>query len=171
MVHRLPNSRNDRLWPIATDDALTAQPSLSGIADMDRFSSRNDLQRMTPSCRRALLIYGMVWPAACLFASITAGRVRKAANAQLSGSPCLAQPVNIALGILRRSFQFRPDLDTHLRRAQRRRHGLDTLYGVDEKAAAAASDGRGRRGLSRRAQLHCATCSRVRARLFKVEYP
>jgi len=32
-----------RLWPIATDDALTANRRFRGIADMDRFSSRNDL--------------------------------------------------------------------------------------------------------------------------------
>ena len=32
-----------RLWPIATDDALTANGRFQGIADMDRFSSRNDL--------------------------------------------------------------------------------------------------------------------------------
>jgi hypothetical protein len=30
-------------WPIATDDALTARRRFRGIADMDRFSSRNDL--------------------------------------------------------------------------------------------------------------------------------
>ena len=32
-----------RKWPIATDDALTARCRFRGIADMDRFSSRNDL--------------------------------------------------------------------------------------------------------------------------------
>jgi len=31
------------LWPIATVDALTANRRFRGIADMDRFSSRNDL--------------------------------------------------------------------------------------------------------------------------------
>jgi hypothetical protein len=30
-------------WPIATGDALTANRRFRGIADMDRFSSRNDL--------------------------------------------------------------------------------------------------------------------------------
>src|SRR5262249_52737913 len=30
-------------WPIATDDALTASRRFRGIADIDRFSSRNDL--------------------------------------------------------------------------------------------------------------------------------
>jgi hypothetical protein len=30
-------------WPIATGDALTANRRYRGIADMDRFSSRNDL--------------------------------------------------------------------------------------------------------------------------------
>jgi len=34
---------NDRLWPIATNDALTANRRFRGIADMDRFSSSNDL--------------------------------------------------------------------------------------------------------------------------------
>jgi hypothetical protein len=34
---------NDRLWPIATGDILTARRRLRGIAVMDRFSSRNDL--------------------------------------------------------------------------------------------------------------------------------
>src|SRR5499425_2640164 len=34
-------------WPIATADNLTARRRFRGIADMDRFSSRNDLQRMT----------------------------------------------------------------------------------------------------------------------------
>jgi hypothetical protein len=32
-----------RKWPIATGDALTANRRFRGIADMDRFSSRNDL--------------------------------------------------------------------------------------------------------------------------------
>jgi len=32
-----------RFWPIATGDALTANRRFRGIADMDRFSSRNDL--------------------------------------------------------------------------------------------------------------------------------
>jgi len=32
-----------RLWPIATDDALTAKRRFRGIADMDRFSAPNDL--------------------------------------------------------------------------------------------------------------------------------
>jgi len=32
-----------RFWPIATDDALTANRRFRGIADMDRFSLRNDL--------------------------------------------------------------------------------------------------------------------------------
>jgi len=32
-----------RPWPIATDDALTANRRFRGIADMDGFSSRNDL--------------------------------------------------------------------------------------------------------------------------------
>jgi len=36
-----------RSCPIATDDTLTANRRFRGIADMDRFSSRNDLQRMT----------------------------------------------------------------------------------------------------------------------------
>jgi hypothetical protein len=35
--------RKVRLWPIATDDALTANRRFRGIADMGRFSSRNDL--------------------------------------------------------------------------------------------------------------------------------
>ena len=30
-------------WPIATDDALTANGRFRGIADIDRFSSWNDL--------------------------------------------------------------------------------------------------------------------------------
>jgi hypothetical protein len=30
-------------WPIATGGALTANRRFRGIADMDRFSSRNDL--------------------------------------------------------------------------------------------------------------------------------
>ena len=30
-------------WPIATDDTLTANRRFRSIADMDRFSSRNDL--------------------------------------------------------------------------------------------------------------------------------
>ena len=34
-------------WPIATDDALTANRRFRGIADMDRFSSRKDVERMT----------------------------------------------------------------------------------------------------------------------------
>src|SRR5215475_12233194 len=36
-----------RNWPIATGDILTARRRFRGIADMDRFSSRNDLKRMT----------------------------------------------------------------------------------------------------------------------------
>jgi len=31
------------LWPIATGDILTASRRFRGIADMDRFSSRNEL--------------------------------------------------------------------------------------------------------------------------------
>jgi hypothetical protein len=31
------------LWPIATDDAQTASRRFRGIADMDQFSSRNEL--------------------------------------------------------------------------------------------------------------------------------
>jgi hypothetical protein len=34
---------NVRYWPIATDDGLTANPRFRGIADMDRFSLRNDV--------------------------------------------------------------------------------------------------------------------------------
>jgi len=38
------NRRGDgNSWPIATGDALTARRRFRGIADMDRFSSRNDL--------------------------------------------------------------------------------------------------------------------------------
>src|SRR5215470_17929882 len=53
-------------WPIATDDALTASRRFRGIADMDRFSSRNDLWRMTLSdyaayARRATS-YHQPWP-------------------------------------------------------------------------------------------------------------
>ena len=36
-----------RLWPIATDDALTANRRFRGIADMKRFSAPDDLSRMT----------------------------------------------------------------------------------------------------------------------------
>jgi len=37
-------SRSDFvLWPIATDDTSTANRRFRGIADMERFSSRNDL--------------------------------------------------------------------------------------------------------------------------------
>jgi hypothetical protein len=32
-----------RLWPIATDDALTANGRFRGIADMKRFSAPDDL--------------------------------------------------------------------------------------------------------------------------------
>jgi hypothetical protein len=36
-------------WPIATGNALTARRRFRTIADMDRFSSSNDLQRMVES--------------------------------------------------------------------------------------------------------------------------
>src|SRR5262249_23567193 len=56
-IGRRPKCSSDFvLWPIATDDALTANRRFRGIADMDRFSSRNDLLRMTlmygPAARR-----------------------------------------------------------------------------------------------------------------------
>jgi len=38
-----PEAGNVPYWPIATDDDLTASRRFRGIADMDRFSSRNDL--------------------------------------------------------------------------------------------------------------------------------
>jgi hypothetical protein len=38
-----------RLWPIGTDDALTANRRFRGIADMKRFSAPDDLWRMTVS--------------------------------------------------------------------------------------------------------------------------
>jgi hypothetical protein len=41
------------LWPIATDDALTVNRRFRSIADMDRFSSRNDPWRMTHLCEGA----------------------------------------------------------------------------------------------------------------------
>jgi hypothetical protein len=41
-----------RSWPIAPSDILTARRRFRGIADMDRFSSRNDLSRKTPSRHR-----------------------------------------------------------------------------------------------------------------------
>jgi hypothetical protein len=34
---------DDSFWPIATGHILTANRRFRGIADMDRFSSRNDL--------------------------------------------------------------------------------------------------------------------------------
>jgi len=34
-------------WPIATDDALTANRRFGGMAAMDGFSPRNDRYRMT----------------------------------------------------------------------------------------------------------------------------
>jgi hypothetical protein len=34
---------NDRMWPIATDDALTANRRFRGIADMNRFSAPDDV--------------------------------------------------------------------------------------------------------------------------------
>jgi len=40
-------ARDVSYWPIATGDILTARRRFRGIADMGRFSSRNDLQRMT----------------------------------------------------------------------------------------------------------------------------
>src|SRR5215468_2264569 len=40
---KLGSPNHFRLWPIATDDILTARRRFRGIADMDRFSSRNDL--------------------------------------------------------------------------------------------------------------------------------
>src|SRR5262249_1775591 len=38
-----PKARDVACWPIATDDALTASRRFRGIADMDGFSSRNDV--------------------------------------------------------------------------------------------------------------------------------
>ena len=40
---RVMTRPNVSYWPIATDDALTADRRFRDIADMDRFSSRNDL--------------------------------------------------------------------------------------------------------------------------------
>jgi len=42
-LHVQLQSADGRFWPIATDDALTTNRRFRGIADMDRFSSRNDL--------------------------------------------------------------------------------------------------------------------------------